>query len=58
MQGNSDVRTFLPALIDRFQQGQLPVDRLVTHYDHATAPDPTSLGAGIELAQDLARYAL
>ncbi|MYH40429.1 MAG: ribonuclease Z [Chloroflexi bacterium] len=28
---------------------------LVTHYDHASAPEPSSL-PGIELAQDLARY--
>ena len=30
---------------------------LVTHYDHATAPDPALL-TGVELAQDLARYEL
>ena len=42
VQGNSDVQTFLPQLIDRFQQGELPVDRLVTHYDHAGINDAVS----------------
>ena len=45
-------------------RGRLPATTrmLVTHYDHATAPNPASLvsssGGGVELAQDLARYEL
>ena len=34
IQGDSDVQSFLPELITRFQEGQLPVDRLVRHYEH------------------------
>lgn len=38
-------------------RGRLPGTTrvLVTHYDHASAPEPSSL-PGIELAEDLARY--
>ncbi len=39
VQGESDVQTFLPSLIERFQKGELPVDRLVRHYDHADIND-------------------
>ena len=35
VQGESDVQTFLPSLIELFQEGRLPVDRLVRHYEHA-----------------------
>jgi len=34
-QGESNVQTFLPKLIDLFASGQLPIDRLVRHYPHA-----------------------
>ncbi len=39
MQGDSAVQTFLPRLIGLFQEGKLPVDRLVRHYEHAAIND-------------------
>ncbi|MCL4800955.1 MAG: NAD(P)-dependent alcohol dehydrogenase [Burkholderiales bacterium] len=35
IQGDSDVKTFLPHLVELFRSGRLPVDRLVRHYDFA-----------------------
>jgi aryl-alcohol dehydrogenase len=34
VQGESDVQSFLPRLIDLFVSGKLPIDRLVRHYPH------------------------
>ncbi len=33
MEGNSDVQTFIPALLEHYQQGRFPVDKLVRYYD-------------------------
>ena len=35
VQGESDVKSFLPQLIELFLAGKLPIDRLVQHYPHA-----------------------
>ena len=35
VQGDSEVQKFLPELIELYKAGSLPVDRLITHYDHA-----------------------
>ncbi len=35
VQGESDVQTFLPRLIELYLQGKMPIDRLVTHYPFA-----------------------
>jgi aryl-alcohol dehydrogenase len=35
IQGESVVKEFLPRLVDLYRAGQLPVDRLVRHYDFA-----------------------
>jgi aryl-alcohol dehydrogenase len=35
IQGDSDVKSFLPHLVGLFRAGKLPVDRLVRHYDFA-----------------------
>jgi aryl-alcohol dehydrogenase len=35
VQGESDVQTFLPRLIDLYCDGKLPIERLVRHYPHA-----------------------
>jgi aryl-alcohol dehydrogenase len=35
VQGESEVQTFLPRLIDLYCEGKLPIDRLITHYPHA-----------------------
>lgn len=42
VQGESDVQTFLPRLIDHYQKGELPIDRLVHHYEHAAINDAVS----------------
>ena len=42
VQGESDVQTFLPRLIDLYRDGQLPVDRLIRHYEHAAINDAVS----------------
>ncbi len=42
VQGESDVQAFLPTLIDLFQNGKLPIDRLVHYYDHADINDAVS----------------
>jgi Zn-dependent alcohol dehydrogenase len=34
-QGEGNVRTFIPHLIELHRAGRLPVDRLVRHYPHA-----------------------
>jgi aryl-alcohol dehydrogenase len=39
IQGESDVQTFLPRLIDLYRAGQLPIERLVRHYPHAAIND-------------------
>jgi aryl-alcohol dehydrogenase len=39
IQGDSDVRTFLPRLIALYCAGQLPIERLVRHYPHAAIND-------------------
>ncbi len=39
VQGESDVKTFLPRLIGLFADGKLPIDRLVRHYPHAAIND-------------------
>jgi aryl-alcohol dehydrogenase len=39
VQGDSDVQTFLPHLIDLYCAGQLPIDRLVRHYPLAASND-------------------
>ena len=31
-EGDSDPQVFLPQLVDLFDQGRLPVDRLIRHY--------------------------
>jgi aryl-alcohol dehydrogenase len=35
IQGESVVKDFLPRLVDLYRAGQLPVDRLVRHYEFA-----------------------
>ena len=39
IQGESDVQTFLPHLIDLYRAGKLPIERLVRHYPHAAIND-------------------
>ena len=39
IQGESDVQTFLPYLIDLYRAGHLPIERLVRHYPHAAIND-------------------
>jgi len=39
IQGESDVQTFLPYLIDHYRAGHLPIERLVRHYPHAAIND-------------------
>ena len=39
IQGESVVKEFLPRLVDLYRAGQLPVDRLVRHYDFAAIND-------------------
>jgi aryl-alcohol dehydrogenase len=39
VQGESDVQTFLPRLIELYGAGKLPIDRLVRHYPHAAIND-------------------
>lgn len=39
VQGESDVQTFLPSLIELYRAGKLPIDRLVRHYPHAAIND-------------------
>ena len=39
VQGESDVQTFLPRLIDLYRDGKLPIDRLVRRYPHAAIND-------------------
>ncbi len=39
VQGESDVQTFLPQLIDLYRDGKLPIERLVRHYPHAAIND-------------------
>lgn len=39
VQGESDVQSFLPRLIELHQQGRLPIDRLIRHYPHAAIND-------------------
>ncbi len=39
IQGESDVQTFLPHLIERYRVGQLPIDRLVRYYPQAVIND-------------------
>ncbi len=39
VQGESDVQTFLPRLIDLYRDGKLPIDRLVRHYPHTAIND-------------------
>ena len=35
VQGESEVQTFLPRLLELYRAGKLPIDRLVRHYPHA-----------------------
>ena len=35
VQGESDIKTFLPRLIELYRAGKLPIDRLIRHYPHA-----------------------
>lgn len=35
MEGDSDIHTFIPALIEHYRQGRFPVDKLVRYYDFA-----------------------
>ena len=39
VQGESDVQTFLPHLIDLYRDGKLPIERLVRHYPHMAIND-------------------
>jgi aryl-alcohol dehydrogenase len=39
IQGESDVHTFLPHLIDLYRAGKLPIERLVRHYPQAAIND-------------------
>jgi aryl-alcohol dehydrogenase len=39
IQGESDVQTFLPHLIDLYRHGKLPIERLVRHYPQAAIND-------------------
>ena len=39
VQGESDVQTFLPHLIELYRAGKLPIERLVRHYPHAAIND-------------------
>lgn len=39
VQGESNVQTFLPQLIDLYRAGKLPIDRLVRYYPHAAIND-------------------
>jgi aryl-alcohol dehydrogenase len=39
VQGESDVQSFLPRLIERYRAGKLPIERLVRHYPHAAIND-------------------
>jgi aryl-alcohol dehydrogenase len=39
VQGESDVQTFLPRLIELYRANTLPIDRLVRHYPHAAIND-------------------
>jgi aryl-alcohol dehydrogenase len=39
VQGESNVQTFLPRLIDLYRAGELPIDRLVRYYPHAAIND-------------------
>jgi len=39
VQGESDVQTFLPRLIELYRADTLPIDRLVRHYPHAAIND-------------------
>ncbi len=39
VQGESDVQKFLPRLIELYRAGQLPIERLVRHYEHAEIND-------------------
>lgn len=39
VQGESDVKIFLPRLIELYRSGQLPIDRLVQHYQHGEIND-------------------
>lgn len=39
VQGESDIQTFLPHLIELYRDGKLPIDRLVRHYPHTAIND-------------------
>ena len=39
VQGESDIKTFIPRLIELYRAGKLPIDRLVRHYPHAAIND-------------------
>jgi aryl-alcohol dehydrogenase len=39
IQGESDVQTFLPHLIELYRAGALPIDQLVRYYPHAAIND-------------------
>jgi len=39
VQGESDVQSFLPHLIELYRAGKLPIERLVRHYPHAAIND-------------------
>jgi aryl-alcohol dehydrogenase len=39
VQGESEVQSFLPRLIELYRAGQLPIERLVRHYPHAAIND-------------------
>ncbi len=39
VQGESDIQTFLPHLIELYRDGKLPIERLVRHYPHTAIND-------------------
>ena len=39
VQGESEVQTFLPHLIDLYRDGKLPIEQLVRHYPHSAIND-------------------
>jgi aryl-alcohol dehydrogenase len=35
MEGDSDIKTFIPQLLEHYQQGRFPVDKIIRYYDFA-----------------------
>ncbi|WP_317930795.1 NAD(P)-dependent alcohol dehydrogenase [Halioxenophilus sp. WMMB6] len=51
MEGDSDIHTFIPALLEHFKKGRFPVDKLVRYYDFHdlnSAIDDAELGVTIK----------